>query len=105
MSVCGPGVWISVLGHIFEQSISDLEALTELVGQEHFELAALSQQIHISSTSVTGKRKLEGVIYTSYDITAFIVTHTLGAYIDMRREETHKSYLSRHFYSRKHHLS
>ena len=87
-------VSVSVLGHIFEQSISDLEALTELVGQEHFELAALSQQIHISSTSVSGKRKLEGVIYTPDDITAFIVTHTLGAYIEARREDTLKPYLA-----------
>ena len=80
-------VSVSVLGHIFEQSISDLEALTELVGQDNFQLEALKQQAHISSTSVTGKRKLEGVIYTPDDITAFIVAQTLGAYIEVKRLE------------------
>ena len=87
-------VSVSVLGHIFEQSISDLEALTELVAQENFELAALTQQAHSSSTSVSGKRKQEGVIYTPDDITAFIVAHTLGTYIDIRRQETLKPYLA-----------
>lgn len=80
-------VSVSVLGHIFEQSISDLEALTDLVGQDNFQLEALKQQAHISSTSVTGKRKLEGVIYTPDDITAFIVAQTLGAYIEVKRLE------------------
>ncbi|MDP1766901.1 MAG: Eco57I restriction-modification methylase domain-containing protein [Methylotenera sp.] len=87
-------VSVSVLGHIFEQSISDLEALTELVGQDNFQLESLKQQTQISSTSVTGKRKQEGVIYTPDDITAFIVEHTLGAYIEKNRAKIQQAYLA-----------
>ncbi len=87
-------VSVSVLGHIFEQSISDLEALTELVGQDNFQLEALRQQTQISSSNVSGKRKQEGVIYTPDDITAFIVTHTLGAYIEACRVEILKPFLA-----------
>ncbi|MDO9394815.1 MAG: TaqI-like C-terminal specificity domain-containing protein [Methylotenera sp.] len=87
-------VSVSVLGHIFEQSISDLESLTELVGQDNFQLESLKQQTQQSSTSVTGKRKQEGVIYTPDEITAFIVEHTLGAYIEKNRAKIQQAYLA-----------
>jgi type I restriction-modification system DNA methylase subunit len=68
-------VSVTVLGHIFEQSISDLEQLT----------AEINNRESIAETStkaVTGKRKQHGVVYTPDHITAFIVEQTLGAQLE-----------------------
>ncbi len=59
----GQDVSVEVLGHIFEQSISDLEELRESASGER---KALS------------KRKAEGVFYTPSFVTSFIVDETLG---------------------------
>ncbi len=69
-------VSVTVLGHIFEQSIADLEEISESLatGQRTFSKTA-------KATAVSGKRKLHGVVYTPDHITAFIVEHTLGAYL------------------------
>ena len=58
-------VSVTILGHIFEQSISDIEALlAEARGEE---------------APTTGKRKRDGVVYTPPFVTRFIVDRTLGA--------------------------
>lgn len=54
---------VTVLGHIFEQSISDLEELRE------------------TKIEPVSKRKREGVVYTPDNITRFIVEETLGRYL------------------------
>jgi type I restriction-modification system DNA methylase subunit len=69
---------VTVLGHIFEQSIADLEALTAQV--EEGELPTPTQK----GRAVSGKRKRQGVVYTPDHITAFIVEHTLGSHINER---------------------
>ena len=71
-------VSVTVLGHIFEQSIADLETLTAQI--EEGELPAPTQKARATS----GKRKLHGVVYTPDHITAFIVEHTLGSHINDR---------------------
>lgn len=60
-------VSVTILGHIFEQSITDLEALQAEARGETPEGA--------------GKRKKEGVVYTPDAITRFIVEKTLGGYV------------------------
>jgi len=60
-------VSVTVLGHIFEQSISDIEVLQAQARGE--EVAAVS------------KRKKHGVVYTPDHITRFIVEQTLGAHV------------------------
>ena len=60
-------VSVTILGHIFEQSITDLEALQ----------AEAKGETPVSA----GKRKKEGVVYTPDAITRFIVKKTLGGYI------------------------
>jgi Eco57I restriction-modification methylase len=61
----GSDVPVTVLGHIFEQSITDLEKLrAEARGEE--------------SPGVS-KRKLQGVVYTPDIVTRFLVEHTIGA--------------------------
>ena len=71
-------VSVTVLGHIFEQSIADLETLTTQI--EEGELPTTTQKARATS----GKRKLHGVVYTPDHITAFIVEHTLGSHINDR---------------------
>jgi|AntRauTorckE6833_2_1112554.scaffolds.fasta_scaffold04176_3 type I restriction-modification system DNA methylase subunit len=73
-------VSVTVLGHIFEQSIADLEELTEQL-QQGAELKRKDK-----ARSVSGKRKLQGVVYTPDTITAFIVEQTLGQYLQKRFE-------------------
>lgn len=67
-------VSVNILGHIFEQSISDLEALQK----------GLSD---LSIKTKDGKRKKEGVVYTPPFITRYIVDETLGGYLTRKREE------------------
>ncbi|MEI6706227.1 MAG: N-6 DNA methylase [Methylococcales bacterium] len=71
---------VTVLGHIFEQSIADLEDITAQIQSGN------SLQKTVKTTSVTGKRKQHGVVYTPDHITAFIVEHTLGEHLQQRFE-------------------
>jgi len=59
---------VTVLGHIFEQSISDIEIL---------------QATARGGTDLNGisKQKQHGIVYTPNQITRFIVEHTLGSYV------------------------
>ena len=85
-------VSVTVLGHIFEQSVSDLEQLKELAGSDGFTLAALEAQVKESARSVSGKRKQDGIVYTPDAITRFIVDETLGGYLAGRQAGLRKDY-------------
>lgn len=62
---------VNILGHIFEQSISDLENLrAEIQGE--------------SIDRTKSKRKKEGVFYTPEYITRFIVENTIGSWLQER---------------------
>lgn len=78
-------VSVTVLGHIFEQSVSDLEQLKELAGTDGFTLGALEAQVRESARSVSGKRKADGIVYTPDAVTRFIVDQTLGTYLTDRQ--------------------
>jgi hypothetical protein len=55
---------VTVLGHIFEQSVTDIEALrAEAAGRQ---------------PPKTGKRKRDGIVYTPDMITRFLVERTIG---------------------------
>jgi hypothetical protein len=90
----GGEVSVNVLGHIFEQSISDLEELKALADTGAFTLEALAAQANAtaSSTSVSGARKVHGIVYTPEFITAFIVDQTLEKTITSRRNHCLSSY-------------
>lgn len=63
---------VTVLGHIFEQSIADVEQLqAEALGEAPIEK---------KSTGTTGRRKRDGVVYTPDYIARFIVDQTLGTH-------------------------
>lgn len=72
---------VTILGHIFEQSIADLDQIYESL-DEHSDLQ-LNQQKHGTS----GKRKQDGVVYTPDFITTWIVQKTLGGYLDKHKQE------------------
>ncbi len=69
-----------ILGHIFEQSITDLDEIYETLEED--ELLLNSQQV----TGTTGKRKQDGVVYTPAFITEYIVKQTLGGYLAAKQK-------------------
>ena len=78
-------VSVTVLGHIFEQSIADLEELSQSIGEGVLPVGGISAGAS-TKKAVSGKRKRQGVVYTPDHITAFIVEHTLGRHIEERFE-------------------
>jgi len=65
---------VNILGHIFEQSVSDLEGLRA---------AILGQKVDASKST----RKLGGIFYTPEFITHYIVAETIGATLRERFAE------------------
>ena len=61
-------VSVNILGHIFEQSVSDLEELRSLSAGETYD-------------QKKGQRKTQGVYYTPAFITQYIVAVALGGYL------------------------
>ncbi len=66
-------VSVTVLGHIFEQSIADVERLQAIARGEAEEPGKTS--------GTSGRRKRDGVVYTPDYIARFIVAETLGAHL------------------------
>ncbi len=65
-------VSVTVLGHIFEQSITDVEILqAEALGE-----APLAKK----ASGTSGRRKRDGVVYTPDYVARFIVDQTLGTH-------------------------
>ncbi|MEA3292480.1 MAG: N-6 DNA methylase, partial [Pseudomonadota bacterium] len=79
-------VSVTVLGHIFEQSINDLEQLGEAL-----RTGAVPER-NEKARAVSGKRKQYGVVYTPDHITAFIVEQALGGYLDRQFDLLLKEY-------------
>lgn len=67
---------VTILGHIFEQSISDLEEIKNKVNE--------SQNLE---TIVQGRRKKDGIFYTPDYIVRYIVDNSLGAYLREHEEK------------------
>ncbi|RBQ31960.1 hypothetical protein CRU92_04110 [Arcobacter sp. FW59] len=65
---------VNILGHIFEQSLTDLEELQANIDNVNFD-------------KTKSKRKKDGVFYTPEYITKYIVENTLGKFIKEKREE------------------
>ena len=67
---------VNILGHIFEQSISDLEEIKNKVNESQ-SLEAISQS----------RRKKDGIFYTPDYIVRYIVDNSLGAYLREHEEK------------------
>ena len=73
---------VNILGHIFEQSISDIEKLKARIGNGE----ALSED-EIQDVHKNGKRKKEGIFYTPEHITRYIVKQAIGGWLDDVRQD------------------
>jgi hypothetical protein len=65
---------VNILGHIFEQSISDIEEIKAQISGEDFDEAK-------------GKRKKDGIFYTPEYITRYIVKEAVGGWLEDRKIE------------------
>jgi methylase of polypeptide subunit release factors len=73
---------VDILGHIFEQSITDLERI-----RQEIETGAIT----VNETQAKSRRKKEGAFYTPSFITRYIVSETLGAVLKVRFEILRRS--------------
>jgi type I restriction-modification system DNA methylase subunit len=76
---------VNILGHIFEQSISDLEEIKTRVKESKNAEEAVTEEL-----SKVSRRKRDGIFYTPDYIVQYIVENTLGAYL-REREEAYKN--------------
>ncbi|MDR3298277.1 MAG: N-6 DNA methylase [Candidatus Nomurabacteria bacterium] len=67
---------VTILGHIFEQSISDLE-----------EIKAKAEQVDELKDIAHSRRKKDGIFYTPDYIVHYIVDNSLGAYLREHEEK------------------
>ncbi len=65
---------VNILGHIFEQSISDLEEIKAEINGERLD-------------KKNGKRKKEGIYYTPEYITHYIVEEAIGGWLEDQKKE------------------
>lgn len=65
---------VNILGHIFEQSISDIEEMKADINE-------------LESIKKEGKRKKEGIYYTPEYITKYIVEQAIGGWLQDRKED------------------
>lgn len=70
-------VSVDVLGHVFEQSISDLEQLRSEAGKEP-ESARTPTLPSTGTQKSPSRRKVEGIFYTPPFVTSYLVRETLG---------------------------
>lgn len=77
---------VDILGHIFEQSISDLERLRN-------ELDGLTERL--DQAEHTSRRKKEGAFYTPAFITRYIVGQALGKVLEDRFEALRKKHAAK----------
>ena len=71
---------VNILGHIFEQSINDIEEIKSEITDNVFD-------------PEQGKRKKEGIFYTSTGVTKLLLQETLLNWIDDRKQELHEDEL------------
>ena len=71
----GSDIDVNILGHIFENSLSEIEEVT--------------QQITNGTAPQTSKRKQDGVFYTPPYITKYIVENTVGRLCTEKKAELH----------------
>jgi hypothetical protein len=75
---------INILGHIFEQSITDLEELKKQI-QTDTPLFVASGELKNFNEKL-GKRKQDGVYYTPAYITQYIVQEAVGGWLNEHKE-------------------
>ncbi|MCY7353264.1 MAG: Eco57I restriction-modification methylase domain-containing protein [Cytophagaceae bacterium] len=74
---------VTILGHIFEQSISDIEEIVAVIENEVPEPTAPPGSVPPG----VSKRKKDGIFYTPEYITQYMVKAAVGGWLDDRRRE------------------
>lgn len=78
---------VNILGHIFEQSISDLENLRiDMLGTQ-------LETEEVGESTKSNKRKKDGIFYTPEYIVDYIVRNSLGKYLEEQFETIEKKHL------------
>ncbi|HPO62665.1 MAG TPA: Eco57I restriction-modification methylase domain-containing protein [Candidatus Kapabacteria bacterium] len=80
---------INILGHIFEQSITDIENLKkEITENKKIEYSETDDEINYKTNAIeTNKRKKEGIFYTPENITHYIVKYTIGSWLEEQKTQ------------------
>ncbi len=80
---------INILGHIFEQSISDIENLKiELLEGKQVEYSETDEEIVFENAqNSTGLRKKDGIFYTPEYVTAYMIENSLGEWLEEQKEK------------------
>lgn len=73
---------VNILGHIFEQSLSDIEEIKQ-------QISSGKNLSHDEKTEIkkNGKRKKDGIFYTPEYITRYIVKEAVGGWLEERKIE------------------
>jgi type I restriction-modification system DNA methylase subunit len=80
---------VNILGHIFEQSITDIEGILARIQSEN-EANNDGEPSKLKSATAS-KRKKDGIFYTPAYITRYIVENSIGAWLDDRSKEILRS--------------
>ncbi len=67
----GSDLNVNILGQVFEQSISDVEQI--------------KNEINGIITDAKGKQKDDGIFYTPYYVTRYIVEQTVGVFLNQKK--------------------
>mgnify|MGYP002856586727 CR=1 FL=1 len=71
---------VNILGHIFENSLTEIEEMTTRLTADH-------DPLNLPGASTTSKRKKDGVFYTPQYITKYIVENTVGKLCKEKKAE------------------
>ncbi len=80
---------VNILGHIFEQSITDIENLKRDLSENIFgEYSETETEIIYHPLDIeSNKRKKEGIYYTPEKITQYIINQAIGSWLQKQKEE------------------
>lgn len=82
---------VNILGHIFENSLSEIEEVTQQINSGNgTQVSHLRQSTgETPAYLMTSKRKQDGVFYTPQYITKYIVENTVGRLCTEKKQELH----------------
>ncbi|TAH19898.1 MAG: hypothetical protein EAZ08_07495 [Cytophagales bacterium] len=75
---------VEILGHIFEQSISDIEKEKTAITNNEL---PLKSEAKAEVNNENGKRKQDGVFYTPQYITAYMISETIGKWLQEKENQ------------------
>ena len=80
---------INILGHIFEQSITDIEKIKKDIAENKIQEQKENLEDFDKTKIIerTGKRKKDGIFYTPEHITKYIIDKSIGQWLDNEKEK------------------